>query len=56
MALEERFNLWAGHYDRGDALWDDESLGTEGNMMVRREAYLAKVAPPRPSGAPASAW
>lgn len=35
------FNTYAVHYDRGDALWEDDSLGTEGNMMIRRGAYLA---------------
>jgi glycosyltransferase involved in cell wall biosynthesis len=34
------FNLWAGHYDRGDAIWDDDSLATEGNMVARRATYL----------------
>ena len=33
--------LHAGHYDRGDALWDDDSLATEGNMIARRGVYLA---------------
>lgn len=35
------FNLHAGHYDRGDELWDDDSLATEGNMIGRRGVYLA---------------
>jgi glycosyltransferase involved in cell wall biosynthesis len=35
------FNAFVVHYDRGDAIWDDDSLGTEGNMMVRRMPYLA---------------
>jgi len=34
------FNLYAGHYDRGDAIWDDDSLATEGNMIARRGVYL----------------
>lgn len=34
------FNLYAGHYDRGDAQWDDNSLATEGNMFARRAIYL----------------
>jgi glycosyltransferase involved in cell wall biosynthesis len=33
--------LHAGHYDRGDEVWDDDSLATEGNMIARREVYLA---------------
>jgi glycosyltransferase involved in cell wall biosynthesis len=32
--------LHAGHYDRGDTLWDDDSLATEGNMIARRGVYL----------------
>ena len=34
------FNLYAGHYDRGDAIWDDDSLATEGNMVARRATYF----------------
>jgi glycosyltransferase involved in cell wall biosynthesis len=34
------FNLYAGHYDRGEALWDDDSLATEGNMLARRAVYF----------------
>jgi glycosyltransferase involved in cell wall biosynthesis len=32
---------YAGHYDRGDALWDEGNVSTEGNMMIRRAVYLA---------------
>jgi hypothetical protein len=35
------YNAFVVHYDRGDAPWDDDSLGTEGNMMIRREVYMA---------------
>jgi GT2 family glycosyltransferase len=35
------FNAFVVHYDRGDTTWEDDSLGTEGNMMVRRAPYLA---------------
>ena len=35
------FNAFVVHYDRGEETWDDESLGTEGNMFVRRKVYLA---------------
>jgi glycosyltransferase involved in cell wall biosynthesis len=34
------FNTFAAHYDRGDEMWDEGSLSLEGNMMIRREAYL----------------
>lgn len=34
------FNTFAAHYDRGLELWDEGSLSLEGNMMIRRAAYL----------------
>ena len=39
--LHPYYNAFVVHYDRGLAVWDDESLGTEGNMVVRRSVYLA---------------
>jgi glycosyltransferase involved in cell wall biosynthesis len=35
------YNVWAGHYDRGDELWDEDNVSTEGNMLIRRAVYLA---------------
>ncbi|MDI1434211.1 MULTISPECIES: glycosyltransferase family 2 protein [Polyangium] len=35
------YNVWAGHYDRGDDLWDEDNVSTEGNMLIRRAVYLA---------------
>lgn len=35
------FNAFVVHYDYGDTTWEDNSLGTEGNMVVRRAPYLA---------------
>ncbi len=34
------FNTFAAHYDRGLEMWDEGSLSLEGNMMIRRHAYL----------------
>jgi GT2 family glycosyltransferase len=35
------FNAFVVHYDYGGTTWEDNSLGTEGNMVVRRAPYLA---------------
>jgi glycosyltransferase involved in cell wall biosynthesis len=35
------YNVFAGHYDRGDEIWDEGNVATEGNMLIRRAVYLA---------------
>lgn len=35
------FNTYAAHYDHGEAPAEDNSLATEGNMMIRRQVYLS---------------
>jgi glycosyltransferase involved in cell wall biosynthesis len=35
------YNAFTGHYDRGEELWDEGSCALEGNMVIRRNLYLA---------------
>lgn len=35
------YNLWGGHYDRGEEIWDEDNIACEGNMMIRRALYFA---------------